>query len=202
MVVTVVVAIARVVCIGVLSRAVRVQSGRCAAVGVCVFGVHAMIGNLQATSRSSPMTALRIGEAARRTGVSTANIRYYEKEGLLQPPARAHNDYRYYAEHDLHRLRFIRMCRSMDMSLDEVRSLLALDGHSPADCATARLTVEAHLGHVRQRLAELQHLEATLQALKQQCDGQQAPCHLIAALHDQADRLRPAMPEATPKRHV
>ena len=148
------------------------------------------------------MTALRIGEAARRTGVSAANIRYYEKEGLLQPALRADNDYRHYAEHDLHRLRFIRMCRSMDMSLDEVRSLLALEGHNPGDCHTASQTVEAHLGHVRQRLAELQRLEATLQALKQQCDGQQAPCNLIAALHAQADRLHPVAPEPAAKRHV
>ena len=69
----------------------------------------------------------RIGEAARQSGVSAANIRYYEKEGLLPPGARSDNSYRLYSADEVHRLRFIRLCRAMDMSLDEVRTLLALD---------------------------------------------------------------------------
>lgn len=112
------------------------------------------------------MTALRIGEAAKRTGVSAANIRYYEKEGLLTPALREDNDYRLYGDQDLHRLRFIRMCRAMDMSLDEVRSLLALDGHNPSDCHAASQTVEAHLGHVRHRLQELRKLFISVLMLK------------------------------------
>ena len=148
------------------------------------------------------MSALRIGEAAKRTGVSAANIRYYEKEGLLEPALREGNDYRLYSNADLHRLRFIRRCRSLDMSLDEVRSLLALDGQNPQDCRAASSTVEAHLQHVRLRLKELRALEKELQSLKALCDGGQQPCHLIAALHAQADAE--LMPElGTPvKRHV
>lgn len=148
------------------------------------------------------MTALRIGEAAKRTGVSAANIRYYEKEGLLTPALRQDNDYRLYTEGDLHRLRFIRMCRAMDMSLHEVRSLLELDRGSPADCQAATSTIDAHLQHVRQRLKELRALEKDLQALKVLCNGQQAPCNLIAALHKQADALTAPEPGTSIKRHV
>ena len=148
------------------------------------------------------MTALRIGEAAKRTGVSAANIRYYEREGLLAPSARADNDYRLYSDTDLHRLRFIRMCRAMDMSLDEVRSLLALDGQNAADCHAATHTIDAHLQHVRQRLKELRNLEKELQALRALCDGQQAPCHLIAALHAQAEAKQPPAAGKAVKRHV
>ncbi|QXW19417.1 MULTISPECIES: MerR family transcriptional regulator [Comamonas] len=148
------------------------------------------------------MTALRIGEAAKRTGVSAVNIRYYEKEGLLAPAARHDNDYRFYGEADLHRLRFIRMCRAMDMSLDEVRTLLALDGRKPDDCHAAAATIEAHLHHVRQRLKELRALEKELQSLKAVCDGQQPRCNLIAALHAQADASLPPEPGSHVKRHV
>lgn len=69
-------------------------------------------------SHASNEPRWKIGEASRRSGVGAANIRYYEREGLLAPQARADNDYRLYSEDDVHRLRFIRLCRAMDMSLD------------------------------------------------------------------------------------
>ena len=112
----------------------------------------------------------RIGEAARQSGVSAANIRYYEKEGLLAPGLRADNSYRLYSADDVHHLRFIRLCRAMDMSLAEVRTLLALDLRSKADCDAACVTLDEHLQHVRSRLAELQTLEADLLALRKKED--------------------------------
>ncbi len=145
----------------------------------------------------------RIGDAARQSGVSAANIRYYEKEGLLAPQARAGNDYRIYTAADVHQLRFIRLCRAMDMSLDEVRTLLALDLRKKADCATADAALHAHISHVRERLAELRALEKDLVALQARCHGDGDRCHIIEALHDQADAAVPARKRAAPaKRHV
>ncbi len=129
----------------------------------------------------------RIGEAARRSGVSAANIRYYEKEGLLAPQGRSDNSYRFYSEADLHRLRFIRLCRAMDMSLDEVRTLLALDGACLADGHVACATLDEHLAHVRTRLDELRALEQELSLLRSRCDGVQAQCQVIDALHARAE---------------
>jgi DNA-binding transcriptional MerR regulator len=148
-------------------------------------------------------SALRIGEAARASGVSAANIRYYEREGLLHEPVRGDNDYRLYAAADVHRLRFIRQCRAMDMSLDEVRTLLDLDLNDKADCATARAALDAHLGHVRQRLAELRTLEQDLLALRNRCDGSDDHCRIIEALHQRADEPgTPAEAHAGTHRHV
>ena len=144
----------------------------------------------------------RIGAAARQSGVSPANIRYYEKEGLLSPGARGDNSYRLYSAADVHRLRFVRLCRAMDMSLDEVRTLLALDGQRPEDCRAASQTVEAHLQHVRQRLGELRVLERELRQLKTLCDGRPGACNLIATLHAQADAELPPEPGSHVKRHV
>ena len=129
----------------------------------------------------------RIGEAARRSGVSAANIRYYAKEGLLAPQGRSDNSYRFYSEADLHRLRFIRLCRAMDMSLDEVRTLLALDGTCLADGHVACATLDEHLAHVRTRLDELRALEQELSLLRSRCDGVQAQCQVIDALHARAE---------------
>ena len=146
----------------------------------------------------------RVGETAELSGVSSANIRYYEKEGLLAPGVRGDNSYRLYSDADVHHLRFIRLCRAMDMSLDEVRTLLALDLRSKADCDAARDTLDDHLQHVRARLAELQLLESDLLALRNRCDGSDAHCHIIEALHARADAQSAVAAASTArhKRHV
>ena len=141
-----------------------------------------------AIAKDSASSGYRIGDAAARSGVTAANIRYYEKEGLIAPQARGDNSYRLYNDADVHRLRFIRLCRAMDMSLDEVRTLLALDLRSKADCDAACVALDAHLGHVRERLRELRSLEKDLIALRDCCDGTDAHCHIIETLHAHADR--------------
>ena len=147
--------------------------------------------------------AYQIGRAAALSGVSPANIRFYEKEKLLSPHGRGDNSYRFYSDGDVHQLRFIRLCRAMDMSLDEVRTLLGLDLNVKADCATARSALDGHLGHVRARLTELKTLEKNLKDLRQRCDGTDSHCHIIEALHAQADRLpQPSKPSVARKRHV
>jgi DNA-binding transcriptional MerR regulator len=154
---------------------------------------------------ASPLSlrGYQIGEAARLSAVTPANIRFYEKEGLLSPQGRSENSYRFYSEGDVHQLRFIRLCRAMDMSLDEVRTLLALDLSRKADCDAACVALDAHLSHVRSRLTELQALEADLEALRDSCDGSGPHCGIIEALHQQADTQaldEPRAPSVT--RHV
>lgn len=145
----------------------------------------------------------RIGEAARRSGVSAANMRYYEKERLLNPSSREDNSYRLFSEADVHRLRFIRLCRAMDMSLGEVRTLLDLDNGPPADPHVACHTLDEHIAHVRTRKKELQALEQELRDLRNRCDGEDAHCHALDALHEQADTQAPGLPTSAPaKRHV
>ncbi len=145
----------------------------------------------------------KIGEAAKRSSMPAANIRFYEKEALLSPQGRGDNRYRMYSDSDIHRLRFIRACRALDMSLDEVRTLLKLDLNSKTDCATARSALDDHLAHVRERLAELKALEKDLKALRGRCDGLDTTCHIIEALHERADAV-PKKPGSarTSKRHV
>ena len=152
---------------------------------------------------TSPHTApqYRIGQAAEHSGLSAASIRLYEREGLLPHNTRGDNTYRHYSRQDIHRLRFIRLCRAMDMSLEEVRTLLSLDLRRKEDCATATEAIDAHLGHVRERLHELQGLEQDLIALRGRCDGHGNQCLLIEALHERADQPD-GRPLAKGHRHV
>ncbi|THU02048.1 MerR family transcriptional regulator [Lampropedia puyangensis] len=147
----------------------------------------------------------RIGEAAQKSGVSSANIRHYEREGLLPAAIRADNGYRFYSEQDIHLLRLIRLTRSLDMSADEIRQIIRLDGSTPQDCQQATDTITQHLSHVRARMAELGQLESRLQALLHACNGKQPTCQIIETLHQQAQTLdethEPLSASARP-RHV
>lgn len=143
-----------------------------------------------------------IGQAAFLSGLSAPNIRHYEKEGLLGIPGRSDNSYRHFSGQDVHRLRFIRLCRAMDMSLDEVRSLLGLDLRRKADCALATVTLDGHIDHVRQRMTELKTLLQDLIELRGLCDGTGPQCRLIEALHAKAEGLKSQQVSPRGHRHV
>ena len=70
---------------------------------------------------------MNIKQASKQSGVSAPNIRFYEKEGLLNPARLPGNDYRDYTEQDVRTLRFIRMLRMLDVPLPVIRSVLAGD---------------------------------------------------------------------------
>ncbi len=142
-------------------------------------------------STHQPYAALGylIGQAAKMSGVSSANIRFYEKEMLIGRHGMGVGSYRMYSDEDVHQLRFIRQLRSLDMTLSEVRTLLGLDLRKKRDCKTARDTLDAHIDHVRERLKELKALEKNLINLRSRCDGEDEHCHLIEALHAQADTV-------------
>lgn len=118
---------------------------------------------------------MRIGELSRATGVDIETIRFYEKTGLLPPPAREANGYRDYGHPQLERLAFIRHCRALDMSLADVGLLLAaLNEGAPERLAAVDGLVDAQLAKVRARLASMRALEKQLAALKARCDSDHA----------------------------
>lgn len=112
---------------------------------------------------------MKIGELARHTGTQVETIRYYEREGLLPKAARTEGNYRIYGDAHAERLSFIRNCRSLDMTLDEIRVLLRFKD-SPADnCGAVNDLLDEHVGHVVTRIRELKKLERQLRDLRDQC---------------------------------
>lgn len=114
-------------------------------------------------------TGLRIGELAKRTNCQIETIRYYEREGLLRAPERTDGNYRLYQDAHVERLRFIRQCRSLDMALDEIRTLLRFCDAPEKNCGEVNALLDEHIGHVARRLAELKAMEKQLKELRQQC---------------------------------
>lgn len=135
---------------------------------------------------------MRIGELGQTTGVDTETIRYYEKEGLLPPPARERNGYRSYGPVHLERLAFIRHCRALDMPLADVRRLLDFVIHPEADCGEINRLVDEQLTRVHARLESFRALEKQLLQLRRQCntDHVASECgilhELVAAAHGEA----------------
>jgi Cd(II)/Pb(II)-responsive transcriptional regulator len=145
-----------------------------------------------ATASHANDTVMRIGQLAAATGVDVETIRYYERIGLLPAAPRSRNGYRVYGLAHLERLAFIRHCRSLDMSLDEVRRLLDFVDRPARDPAGIDRLIDAQLARVRMRLASLQALERQLARLREQCAGDHAggECgilhELVAAAHAEA----------------
>jgi Cd(II)/Pb(II)-responsive transcriptional regulator len=112
---------------------------------------------------------LKIGDLAKRAQCPAETIRYYEREGLLPEPTRTAGNYRLYSRAHLERLAFIRNCRSLDMTLEEIRQLLRVRDVPGENCDAAHQLLDEHIAHVATRVAELQQLERQLKALRRQC---------------------------------
>lgn len=112
---------------------------------------------------------MKIGELAQRARCSTQTVRFYEKSGLLPEPGRTDANYRHYNDAHLERLRFIRNCRSLDMTHDEIRSLLSFMDEPHSNCEPVNVLLEEHIEHVSVRLDELTRLRSQLVELRQRC---------------------------------
>lgn len=120
---------------------------------------------------------MKIGELAKATRTPVQTIRYYEREGLLAQAPRSEGNYRIYAAAHAERLAFVRHCRTLDMTLDEIRLLLRLKDAPGEDCGKVDALLDEHIGHVALRIRELRQLEKQLRALREQCAGAQDAGH-------------------------
>lgn len=129
---------------------------------------------------------IKIGELAKRTESTVETIRYYEKEGLLPEPSRSDGNYRLYGEDHIERLRFIRHCRTLDMALDEVRTLLKYRDTPDEDCGDVNALLDDHIQAVEIRMNELMQLKQHLIILRQKCasTAPTASCGILLALDD------------------
>ena len=108
---------------------------------------------------------MHIGELAGRTGFVVSQIRYYERRGLLPPPARSQSGYRLYGEADIARLRLLGQAKLLGLSLAQVGELLeaAENGCCNETQPAVRGAVERRIAEVDRQIAELQALRETLE---------------------------------------
>lgn len=115
-------------------------------------------------------------------GLNPETLRYYEKIGLLTAPKRSANGYRLFTEQNRQELNFIKTCRSLGFSLDEIKQLKALQQNPENSCHNVDDLVEQHLALVEQKIQQLIEIKQSLQALTG-CQRQQIEqCKVIRTL--------------------
>lgn len=134
------------------------------------------------------MTQLSIGKLAKLAEMSIDTIRYYEREGLIAPPARRASGYRAYAPDVVGRLKFIRRAKDLGFTLGEITELLALTSQAEQDMAGMKIAAQAKLGVVEDKIRELQRIRRGLKRLVAACPGHGAlaKCPIVNALNQES----------------
>ena len=128
-------------------------------------------------------TSFLIGALSERTGCNIETIRYYEKIGLLPAPPRSPGRRRLYTDTHRKRLTFIRRCRQLGFSLDEIRELLDLVDGGSYTCDEVRELTLNHADEVKRKITDLRRMEKVLRDITSKCSGGRVPeCPIIEAL--------------------
>lgn len=131
---------------------------------------------------------MKIGELARLSQCTVETIRYYEREALLPPAARTEGNFRAYGAPHVERLRFIRNCRALDMSHEEIRHLLGLIDQPAAGCGAVNEVFDEHIAHVESRIRELEELKLSLHTLRERCQTERSinDCGILHGISEMA----------------
>jgi MerR family mercuric resistance operon transcriptional regulator len=136
------------------------------------------------------MKPLTIGQVARNAGVGIETVRFYERQGLLEEPARKQSGYRQYGEDVVARLRFIRRAKELGFSLKEIKELLALRVDPTTTCAEVRSKAAAKVADVEQKIEALRRIRKALVKLTAVCRGRgpTSECPILDALDKETGR--------------
>jgi len=133
------------------------------------------------------MSSLTRGQLAKKLGVTSEAIRFYEQQGLIEPK-RAENGYRQYDQNSIEQIRFILHAKEVGLSLSDINELLSIqiqpDQHT---CQEVKDITEAKLAEIEQRILQLQHMQKALKVINQRCCGgahSAEHCTILTALNE------------------
>lgn len=127
---------------------------------------------------------MRSGVAARQAGVNIQTLRYYERRGLLRPPARRESGYREYQSDAVRVVRFVKRAQELGFTLAEVEALLALAAGGPESCDSVQELAAEKIGELDDKIASLSAMKDSLQQLLDTCTRppHQRECPLIQSI--------------------
>jgi len=140
-----------------------------------------------------------IGRIAAQVGISADTLRYYEKEGLLQPAKKSDAGYRLYDADAVRRLHFIKHAQHCGFSLAEIRELLALQNSDAACCRDVRNVAIQKKLQLEHKLRALHAMSQALTELIAVCNDETRSlddCPILAALETSLGRQQEAASDA------
>ena len=131
---------------------------------------------------------MRIGKAARRSGMAAKTIRFYEEAGLIAPALRTGSGYREFSDDDVRRLQFIHRARDLGFSVSEVGQLLSLWSDRERASAHVKRLALGHVTRIEAKMAELRSMRDAILHLAERCHGDDRPeCPILDELAGEAD---------------
>lgn len=122
-----------------------------------------------------PGRGLRVAELAGAVGLSADTVRYYERVGLLPPPARTPAGYRLYDAGAVDRLRFVQGAQRLGLRLRDIAELLAVRDTGVCACEPAEHLLRRRLADLDAELARLAALRTQMAAMVEALPGQDCP---------------------------
>lgn len=115
--------------------------------------------------------------------IDSETIRYYETRQLISKPSRLSNGYRSYNDKNIEEIKFIQHCRSLGISLEEIKILKELT-QSSNDCSSANDIIEKNLLLIETKIMELNNLQKQLLNLSDRCHtkGTSENCGIVNSL--------------------
>lgn len=130
------------------------------------------------------MNKLSIGQVAKQTSLSVETIRFYERQGLIEKPARKGSGYRQFGQQDIERLIFIQQAKSLGFSLSEIKSLLSLRADPDTTTGDIKQLAQSKLEDIEAKIKMLKGMKRSLKSLIDMCPGQgpKKDCPILEAL--------------------
>lgn len=123
---------------------------------------------------------MNISDVAKRTGLTSKAIRFYEEKGLVTPPLRSENGYRSYTQQHLNELTLLRQARQVGFNLEECGELVNLFNNPARHSADVKARTLQKVADIERHIKELQEMRAQLLALADACPGDDsADCPII-----------------------
>lgn len=134
---------------------------------------------------------MTISDVARKTGLTSKAIRFYEEKGLLTAPVRADNGYRHYTAKHLEELTLLRQARQVGFNLEECREMLSLFHNPQRHSAEVKAKTLSKAAEIEAHIYELSQMRERLLALAASCPGDDgAECPIINNLAGCCQRTR------------
>ncbi len=142
------------------------------------------------------MAGLTIGKVAKESGVGIETIRFYERRGLIEEPARRPSGYRDYPPRVIARLRFIQRAKELGFSLTEIGDLLSLRVDRHRTCSDVLQVARHKISEIDAKIAALTRMRNALLQLSLEChgDGPTGECPILEALDADTRVGAPASP--------